>query len=237
MAKNYYVILGISPRATGDDIKAAYRRLAKESHPDRYGGNLRTFLDIREAYSVLGDENRRREYDERLSERTRPPYQGFSKYATPSEPEAEPLIPGQGPAHLHDISLVRSFQTFAPSFDEIFERLWNNLRGLAQPKSEEIQNLTVEVPITPDQAQRGGQARILVPGRACCPTCSGCGAVGYYECPRCAGEGCIAGELPVNISFPPGLSGTHTVLVSLERFGIRNCYLSVNFRVTAGTDF
>jgi hypothetical protein len=47
----------------------------------------------------------------------------------------------------------------------------------------------------------------------------------------------MVGEHPVYISFPPGLSSDHTVLVSLERFGIRNLYLSVVFRVTSRTDF
>jgi len=237
MAKNYYVILGLSPGATVDDIKGAYRRLAKEFHPDRYSGNLRMFLDVQEAYSVLGDETRRRQYDERVSVRPRPVTHVPGRHPLSSASAAEPLIPEAGPAHLDDISLVRSFQTFAPSFDEIFDRLWSNFRDWDQPKAEGVRSLTVDVPITVDQAQRGGQARILVPARAYCPTCRGQGAVGYYECPRCLGEGIITGQYPVNLSFPPGLSGTHTVLVSLERIGIRNLHLCVNFRITAHEDF
>ena len=55
MAKSYYAILGITSQASPRDVKTAYRRLAKELHPDRYGGSARPFLDIQEAYSVFSD--------------------------------------------------------------------------------------------------------------------------------------------------------------------------------------
>ena len=80
MAKNYYVILGISSGASDDDIKAAYRRLAKAYHPDHYSGNLRTFLDVQEAYSVLSDAHKRRDYDRRVGASIRPAYPSGGKY-------------------------------------------------------------------------------------------------------------------------------------------------------------
>ena len=146
------------------------------------------------------------------------------------------MIPEERSMDLGDISLTRSFQTFTPSFDEIFDRLWSNFSSLSQPKSRAIQNLSLEVPITLEPARRGGQARILVPAQACYPSCRGFGGVGPYECARCAGEGMIVGDFPVSISFPPGLSGDHTVLVSLDRFGIHNLYLAVNFQLTSADD-
>ena len=62
MAKNYYAILGITSDAKADEIRAAYRRLAKEFHPDRYPGGIHTFQQIQEAYSVLSDDQERRQY-------------------------------------------------------------------------------------------------------------------------------------------------------------------------------
>ena len=65
--KNYYGILGVSEGADTAEIKKAYRQLAKECHPDRNPGNAAAesrFKDISEAYEVLGDETRRRKYDE-----------------------------------------------------------------------------------------------------------------------------------------------------------------------------
>ena len=231
MAKNYYVILGITSNATEDDIRSAYRRLAKVFHPDHYSGNMGSFLDVQEAYSVLSDTDKRRQYDRQFGEHVRPARHTAGKYVTPGATEPEPLIPRQGPERLEDISLTRSFETFAPSFDEIFDRLWGNYRDLGHPKGEGMKSLTIEVPVTAQQAQQGGQARILVPARAHCPTCRGQGEIGFYECPRCAGEGWIVGEYPVEISFPPGISGDQTALVSLERFGIHNLYLTVHLRI------
>ena len=66
MAKNYYDILGVQKGATADEIKSAYRKLALKYHPDRNPGNKAAedkFKEIAEAYSVLGDEKKRKEYD------------------------------------------------------------------------------------------------------------------------------------------------------------------------------
>ena len=66
MNKNYYDILGVSKDATLDEIKKAYRKIAIENHPDRNPGNKQAeekFKEAAEAYSVLSDENKRKEYD------------------------------------------------------------------------------------------------------------------------------------------------------------------------------
>ncbi len=66
MAKNYYKILGVSKSSTKEEIKKAYRLLAKEFHPDKNKGNKEAeekFKEISEAYYVLGDDKRRKEYD------------------------------------------------------------------------------------------------------------------------------------------------------------------------------
>jgi len=232
MAKSYFAILGISPNATVDEIRSAYRRLAKEFHPDHYAGGSARFRDIQEAYSVLGNRRRRREYERDIRKVSPKTTLRPTRY-----PEPEPLIPEEGPVDIGEVSPVRSFQSFTPSFDEIFDWLWNNFSNLAQPKSGRVQNLTLEVTLTPEQARRGGNARIMVPAQAVCPTCRGHGGVGFYECARCAGEGAISGEMPVSISFPPGLTKEHAVMISLDRFGIRNVHITVLFRPTGSNSF
>jgi DnaJ-class molecular chaperone len=142
------------------------------------------------------------------------------------------LIPEAEQSDWEEISPVRSFHTFSPSFDEIFDWLWDNFSSMGRPKSGKIQNLTLEVTLTRDQARRGGNAKVMVPARAVCPTCRGYGGVGFYECPRCAGEGAITGEVPISVSFPPGMTKDHVVMIPLERFGIRNLHLAVRFRPT-----
>lgn len=63
MAKNYYDILGVEKSATKDEIKKAFRKLAHKYHPDKGGGDEQKFKEISEAYSVLGDDRKRAEYD------------------------------------------------------------------------------------------------------------------------------------------------------------------------------
>ena len=226
MGKSYFAILEVTSGATPDEIHSAYRRLAKEYHPDHYDGGCERFRQIQEAYSVLVDPVRRKSYEKVLSEnvlvRKAP---GPSRYPAP-----EPLIPDQAPVDLGEISPVRSFQRFTPSFDEIFDWLWDNFSSVERTKSGRVQNLTLEVSITRRQAKKGGDARVMVPARSICPTCHGSGNVGYYHCRRCAGEGAILGEVPVSISFPAGITEDHAVVIPLDRFGIRNLHFTVLFR-------
>ncbi len=62
-SKDYYAILGVSKSASADEIKKAFRRLAHEHHPDK-GGDASKFKDVNEAYQVLGDDNKRKTYDQ-----------------------------------------------------------------------------------------------------------------------------------------------------------------------------
>lgn len=64
--KDYYEILGVSKEASSDEIKKAYRKLAIEYHPDKNNGDEKKgqiFLEINEAYEILGNEEKRKEYD------------------------------------------------------------------------------------------------------------------------------------------------------------------------------
>lgn len=63
MAKSFYDVLGVSKSASQDDVKKAFRALAHKYHPDKAGGDEQKFKEVSEAYSVLGDEKKRKEYD------------------------------------------------------------------------------------------------------------------------------------------------------------------------------
>ncbi len=132
-----------------------------------------------------------------------------------------------------DVSLSQSFESFAPSFEEIFERWWGNFDLRPRPKAEELESLTVDIPLSAEEAATGGTVRILVPSRVTCPTCHGRGGVGIYQCWHCRGQGALVMEYPLDLCHPAGLRRDHVVRVPLDDFGIGNFYLTVRFRPTS----
>jgi molecular chaperone DnaJ len=234
MRKNYYLILRLPPEATMEQVRSAYRRRALELHPDLAGIESDQFLELQEAYDVLSDPARRAIYDHEAEEI---PIRRIEA-ARPTETviarrrRAEPLTTARPAAGFEEMSLFRSFETFSPSIDEIFERLWSNFDLLTRPKAERLESLNVDVPLSARQAFAGGEVRIMVPARLVCPACGGLGSVGPYECSRCEGHGAVTGEYPVTVGYPAGLQQDYIVRLPLDRFGIQNFYLTVRFRPT-----
>lgn len=226
MAKSHYAILGISSMATNDEVRAAYRRLAKAYHPDHYHGGSESFRQVQEAYRVLGNAERRRQYEKQVHKE---PKVGLSN--PPGVHQAEPLIPESDSVRLEKIKPRRSFQSFRPSTDALFDMMRSNFSSLLSSHFGRMRMLTVEVRFTRAQACRGETANISVPTEARCPYCSGYGSVGIDVCRMCAGEGLIAGELPISIAIPPNIPDNCEVIIPLERYGIRDHQLSVIFRL------
>jgi molecular chaperone DnaJ len=231
MEKDYYLILRLTPKATADEIRSAYHRRVLEVHPDVSGADSAPFLEVQEAYAVLSDPAQRAVYDRkadeipiRRSQATGPAGDVMVRR------RAEPLIPARPAAGAEEIPLFRSFETYSPSLEEIFERLWSNFTLLTRPKGERMESLTLEVPLSARQAFEGGAVRILVPARMICRVCGGQGSVGPYECLHCEGHGVLTGEYPVTVNHPAGLQGEYIARIPLDRFGIHNFHLSVRFR-------
>ncbi len=91
--KDYYKILGIKPGSSKGEIKNAWRRMASDTHPDKHadlGDDTSRFLEIKEAYDVLGNTDTKREYD-----------RVYGKMLKPENKEQEPITP-------HDINMSTS---------------------------------------------------------------------------------------------------------------------------------
>ncbi len=103
--KNYYAILGIEENADGQEIKKAYRRLAKKYHPDAVGDDIvkqKKMYAIQEAYECLGDEEKRKRYDEARKRQTSSQREGTvhpgSKTSTSGQTRqtGQDTVPGMG---------------------------------------------------------------------------------------------------------------------------------------------
>jgi curved DNA-binding protein CbpA len=136
MLPDYYSILKISPNATPEKIRAAYRRLAKQRHPDA-GGTSDDFRALQEAYDILSDPARRRDYDAQRRPRTRRRTPPASPRRSRTGDFVEPLIPPQPPeplrarrperpsdfTSLHTRSSLDDFDRLFREFDEFFDQL------------------------------------------------------------------------------------------------------------------
>jgi molecular chaperone DnaJ len=234
MQKDYYVILGIASDASLEEVKSAFRRRARELHPDASGLESGPFLEAQEAYGVLSDPERRRRYDRQTHPivTRRRPWGPVVEPMVQARPQAEPLRAADSTGGFREVPLAEIFARQSPSFDELFNRLWSNFDTVSRPKSEGLESLTVEVVLAAEEAPLGGRVRVNIPARATCPACGGSGTAGFYECWRCEGQGAFTTEYPVLVPYPPGTHDGYAVQIPLNRFGIENLYLTVLFRVS-----
>jgi len=224
MAKSYFAILGISPDASRDEVKSAYRRLAKEFHPDHCPGGDEKFCQIQEAYAVLRDSRQRREYEAHL-QNTRPtPFPRFDRR------QPEPLRSMHGRRQPEELVPNRFSGRSGPEINEIRMQRRRPFPTRRRRQSGLGTNISVEVPLTPSQAQRGGTARIVVPVQAVCPACRGDGEWLLFECPQCAGRGTVDAEIPLSVPFPAGLQQEYDVTIPLGPFGAGDVLLTVVFK-------
>jgi molecular chaperone DnaJ len=240
MAKNYYAVLGVLPNATLDEIRSAYRRRAKQYHPDYFGRDSAPFLGIQEAYQVLGDPESRSSYDRSLREagiRTRSGGQTEPVVIRSRKSHIEPLRGTRNPMDFEGIFPQSSFRSYSPSFDEIFDNLWNFPDRSPETKSERFRKLTMEVHLTPEQARRGGRVQVRMPMRHPCSTCNGSGDVGPFQCWRCEGTGFAWDEFSMQVEYPPGIQDYYQIAIPLDRYGIHTICPILLFRISGEGDF
>jgi len=240
MTKNYYATLGVLPTATLEEIRSAYRSRALQYHPDQFGKGSVPFLNVQEAYDVLRDPANRSLYDLSLRESRKssvPQMPPEPEIIRSRKPAAEPLKGTRKHTGLGTISPLTSFHTYYPSFDEIFDSLWNIFDLRSRSKAEIFRTLTMEVLLTRDQARRGGRVQILVPVRISCPTCGGFGDLGFYQGWRCSGIGTSPDEFPLQVEYPPGIQDSYQVAIPLDRFGIADVCPILLFRIDSEGDF
>jgi molecular chaperone DnaJ len=201
---DYYKTLGVDKKATPEQIKKAYRKLARQYHPDTNPDNKKAeerFKEISQAHDVLGDPDKRKQYDS-----------GSGAFAS-----------GGGPGG--GFGGFGNFDFDASSMGDILSNLFGGGSGPAGPggvggrggagarraRVERGNDLEAQVSISFDQAISGAQIPLSVPMRATCSTCHGTGAkpgTTPVVCPRCEGRGVESqGQGRFSISQPCSLCG------------------------------
>ena len=205
-SRDFYQILGIPRTASADDIKKAYRRLARQLHPDLHSGTKKAemekkFKELNEANEVLSDPDKRKKYDQYGAQweqaeafekaRSQAGGQGFSWQQTGGESGGE-------------------------AFSDIFENLFSGRgragagRGFAIPGED----LETEVELTLREVLTGVTKRINLREPITCSTCQGTGALRGRTCPTCHGTGSTTESKTIEVKIPAGVQDGTRVRVA-----------------------
>jgi molecular chaperone DnaJ len=190
--KDFYKELGVAKNATSAEIKKAYRKLARDLHPDKNPGNKRSedkFKAVSEAYDVLSDDAKRKEYDEARNLMSSGAFRGFPGAGAGAGPGA-----GAGGFDVSDIFRNAGAAGGAGGFGDLFGGLFNRTGGQtnARPRSVRGADLETEVRIAFNDAVTGVTVPLGITERTTCPTCHGVGAkpgTSPRDCPVCKGTG------------------------------------------------
>src|SRR3982751_4552454 len=156
--RDYYDILGVTRKATSEEMKSAFRKKAKELHPDRNPGDLKaeqSFKELNEAYDVLRDDQKRAAYDQ----------YGHAAFEGPG---------GGGPGGR---GFGFDFSTsFTDVFDDLFGEFMGGRRGGGGNRASRGTDLRYNMEISLEEAFAGKTATIRIPTSIACEACSGTGA-------------------------------------------------------------
>lgn len=182
MAKNYYEVLGIDKKATKEDVKKAFRKLAQKHHPDK-GGDEAKFKEITEAYAVLGDDTKRREYD------------SYGQTFAGGGPQGNPFGGGMGGFDFSDFSGFDGRQG-GVEFDlsDLFEGFGDIFGAPRGRRTRRGRDISIDVEIPFKDSILGTKRTVLITKIGTCDTCEGTGAKPGTEletCATCNGQGKI----------------------------------------------
>lgn len=185
--KDYYQVLGVPKNATHAEIKKSYRKLAQKFHPDANPGNKEAedrFKEISAAYDVLGDEEKRPQYD-RVREMAASGVGGVGGF-----PGGFGTAGGPGGVRFEDLG-------FGGDIGDLFGNLFGGGRGRrgAGPGRERGADLETDVTVSFPEAMSGTTVPVKIQGPAPCETCHGSGAApgtSPVTCPQCGGAGAIS---------------------------------------------
>lgn len=212
--RDYYQILGVPRTASDAEVKKAFRKLAREYHPDVAKDKKKAeekFKEVNEAYEVLGDPAKRKKYDE-----LGPGWSSGAEFRPP--PGWASAGGGRGYRARGPDGQEFEFQFGGTGFSDFFEQLFGSTgRGRRAPfgqagfsgedfGGERGQDLEGDILVTLDEAMNGAVRSISVRHREACPACQGAGRLARQACERCRGTGQVEKAETYQVKIPAGVT-------------------------------
>jgi molecular chaperone DnaJ len=211
MPADYYQVLGIDRSANAAEIKKAYRKLARKFHPDVNPDNEeaeKKFKEIQEAYAVLSNAEKRKQYDT-YGRVDGIPDMGFDPFRQASSSWRDA---GGVQVEFGDFARgVGGFQDLGDIFGELFGR-GRTSRVRRQPRRGTDQEIEVEIAFV--DAVRGTAVTIPVQRQVGCTACNRSGSVDGRPCPSCHGSGVLISTERLRVKIPEGVTDGQKVRVA-----------------------
>ena len=250
-SKNYYEILGIDKKANKEDVKKAFRKLAQKHHPDK-GGDEDKFKEITEAYSILSDEKKRREYD------------SYGQTFAGGGPQGAGGFSGN--AGGFDFSnFQQNMGGIEFDISDLFGGMAGDMFGGGRARASRGRDISMDVEVSFKESILGSKRSVLITKvsrcevcegtgakpktemetcKTCngagrihetrdsvlgaftsvrtCPTCEGAGKVPKEKCENCDGRGVVRKEEEIKLSIPPGIDNGEMIRMPGMGEGIKN---------------
>jgi DnaJ-class molecular chaperone len=196
--QDYYEVLGVPRTATADDIKKAYRKLARKYHPDVNPGDNgaeEKFKQVGEAYAVLSDPEKRKRYDQ-LGEN----WKAGADFTPPPGWEG-------GRVEYADFGDLFGAGRGSGGFSDFFETLFGSRGGRRAGAGFAMRGQDVEaaIELSLEEAHRGTTRTITLQTTGVCPTCNGSGMRENQPCTTCRGAGVVTRPKTLDVTIPAGV--------------------------------
>ncbi|MGQ0696094.1 MAG: DnaJ C-terminal domain-containing protein [Nitrospiraceae bacterium] len=204
--RDYYQVLGLARTASADDIKKAYRRLARQVHPDLHSGSKKAemekkFQELNQAHEVLSDPDKRKKYDQ---------------YGAEWE-QAEAYEEARRRAGARSYAGGEASGAFGgETFSDIFENLFGSggRGGTARGFPSQGEDLETEAELTLREVVTGVTKRVSLREPVTCATCQGRRTIRGRQCQACLGSGSVLESKTIEVKIPAGVQDGTRVRVA-----------------------
>lgn len=211
---NYYLALGIEKDADLNKIKKAYRICCKKYHSDMSPDKQKKqeFLTIQKAYETLSNEEKRRRYDLELE----------------NQKQHIPAQMNQDIFQNQKTFWNKHIMKFSSILDHFFEGF---VPGFFEDDFSHNKELYLELILSPEEAQNGGEFPVEIPVLEDCSLCSGTGYWRSFICTSCSGFGRICSHRAFVLHVPAHVKHGDEAKVSLEGIGLKDAFLNLEIIV------